>query len=91
MSSAIFKVSDAPNGAEAVDIVTLCPLEGLAPKLEAKLAGVLGSSWSSLIFGDDDKKVGEAPGDNFGDDDGQGIGVCKRGPENSIGGPAEPI
>jgi hypothetical protein len=56
--------------------------------LEAKLPGGLGSSWSSLILGEE-TRGGEALGDTFGDEEGWGFGNRESIPEtnwgNSIG------
>ena len=64
-----------PKGAE-------WPVKSLGLEdLVVELAGGLGSSWSSLILGED-IKLGEALGDAFGDvDEGWEIGFRRRGPE----------
>lgn len=65
--------------------------------MEVELTGGLGSSCSSLIFGED-TNGGEALGDTFGDilgdtfggdDNNWAVGFCKRGPENNCGCSAE--
>lgn len=57
-----------------------------------ELDGGLGSSWSSLILGED-TKVGEAVGDTLGDTLGEEgsctVGFWKRDPENDPGGSVE--
>lgn len=60
-------------------------LDGLA----AKLPGGLGSSWSSLILGED-TSGGEALGDTFGDEE-WGIGKRETIPETSCGNSVDVI